>query len=170
MPTSEDKKNKVPEIVQEITEKPATTNFCPESLNKKELKDVNRNPEHYIEVNMITKSTLVDNFYIRITCRKFTYKNKKYIIDEKKIYLLPSKSGVFILTCFYYEGKDKPRSFKQKNKGITSKALTILYDEKLYADLFPIDDTKYNFFIVFFSIVLLIMHGINLYLLYRGGV
>ena len=91
-------------------------------------------------------------------------------IDEKKIYLLPTKSGFFMLTSFYKEGDNNPKSFKKTNKGITSKALSLLYNENLYLDMFSPDETKYNFIIAIVSIINACLFTAGLYVQYKGGV
>jgi hypothetical protein len=107
---------------------------------------------------------MIDNFYIPLIKKSFKYDKKKYSINDELIYLLPSKYGFFMPTCFFKEGKSKGQSFKKTNKGITGKAMKLLYDENLYIDLFSGDESKYNFFIVIFSIVLLIVFSAALYL------
>jgi len=164
------KKEDKPDILQEQIEKPLTTVHCPESIKENELSNVRKTPENYIEINMINKNRMVDNFYIGINYKSFRYRKKRYNINEKKIYLLPSKSGFFMLTSFYIENQIQAKDFQNTNKGITSKALTILYNERLYNDLFAPDETKYNFFIAIFSVVNLILYTIGLYLLTRGSI
>ena len=163
-------KDQLPDAILEQTEKPMTTTHCPQSLNEKQLSDVKKYPEKYIEINLINKNRMVDNFYIKITHNTFKYKTKKYKIDEKKIYLLPTKSGFFMLTSFYKEGDNNPKSFKKTNKGITSKALSLLYNENLYLDMFSPDETKYNFIIAIVSIINACLFTAGLYVQYKGGV
>lgn len=166
-----DKKNKdsVPDALQEQIEKPLTTIHCPQSIKENDLSKVKKTPENYIEINMINKNRMVDNYYIPISKKGFEYRKKKYRVNEKKIYLLPSKSGFFTLTSFYKEGQTEPKSFQNTNKGITSKALTILYNERLYNDLFAPDEAKYNFIIAIFGFITIILYSIGMYLLFRGG-
>jgi len=160
-----------PDVVEEQVEKPQTTKHCPESIKEDGLKEVRRNPEYYIEINMVTKSRVVDTFYIPSEKKKFHYKTKEYQVDEETIYLLPTKLGLFMPTCHYKEGSYKPQGFKQTNKGITGKALSLLYMEQLYTSLLYNEDVKYNFFIVILSIVSLVAYGIGLYFLFfhSGG-
>jgi len=146
-----------------------TTVHCPQSLKEKELSQVKKNPENFIEINMISLNQVVDNFYIKNTHTRFKYRKKDYKIDQKHIYLLPTKSGSLILTSFYLEDNTNPQSFEQKNRGITCKALTLLYNPNLYALLVDFDEKKYNMIIAIFSVVLLIVNCIGLYLTFGGG-
>lgn len=157
----------VPDAIREQLEKPMTTVFCPQSIKEKHLTDVKKYPDRYIEINIISNTRMVDNFYIKSDLKSFTYKKKRYYIDDKRIFLMPKKQGFLMLTCFYKEGSSKPKDFKKTNKGITSKALTLLYDEDLYAGLFPIDEKKYNFFIVVFSLLIFILNCIAYYMIFR---
>lgn len=170
------KKVKQPDVkppidtIQEQIEAPMTTIHCPQSVKENNLKEVKRHPEQYIEINIIKKIRVVDTFYIDATNKVFQYKERNHEIVEENIYLLPTKSGFFIPTIFYYEDNIKPTSFKQLNEGITSKALSLLYDEDLYIDLFSGDESKYNLFVVIFSIITLASFGIGCYFLFTGGV
>lgn len=159
--------DKLPDVILEQTETPLTTTHCPQSVKEGELSNVKKNPDSYIEINMIS-NRIVDNFYIKLTHRSFKYKTKTYNIDEKKIYLLPTKSGFLMLTSFYKQGDPKPKSFDKTNKGITSKALSILYNDSLYYDLFAPDETKYNFIIAVFLIVNTILYAGGIFLQYKG--
>lgn len=169
-PVKKEIRKDTPDLLDEQLEKPLTTRHCPQSITKDDLGKVKKNPENYIEINMINKSRMVDNFYIPITRKNFKYRDKTYSVNEKKIYLLPSKSGFFMLTSFYKEGQRQPKSFENTNKGITSKALSILYNERLYHDLFAPDETKYNFIIAVFSIVCLALYCAGLILLIKGDI
>lgn len=141
------------ETIQDQIESPNTSIYCPESIKTENLKDITKHPEQYIEINMVKKIRIVDNFYISADIREFHYKDKEYSINEERIYLLPTKTGYIMPTAFYFETNNDPTSFKQTNKGITGKALTLLYDENLYQDLFSEDVSKYNFIIVILLII-----------------
>jgi len=160
------------EVVAEQVERPQTTRYSPESITEENLREVKRNPEYYIEINMVTDSRVVDTFFIPSEYRKFHYKEKEYEVDEETIYLLPTKLGPFMPTCHYKEGTTKPKGFKQTNKGITGKAMSLLYMEQLYTSLLYSEDVKYNLFIVILSIAGLIVYGVGCYLLfaYNGGI
>lgn len=160
-----------PEVISEQVEKPQTTKHCPESIKEDGLREVKKNPEYYIEINMVTKNRVVDTFFIPAEKKKIHYKTKEYVINEEAIYLLPTKLGLFMPTCYYKEGTYEPRGFKQMNKGITGKALSLLYMEQLYTSLLYSDEVKYNFFIVILSIAILICYGVGCYFLFinNGG-
>jgi hypothetical protein len=135
-----------------------------------DMKKVKKNPEQYLEINMVKKSRVVDTFFIKAENKTFDYKNKNYTIDEDVVYLLPMK-GYFVPTCYYKEGTGKPVGFKQRNKGITGKALTLLYKTRLYETLFKVEDNSLNIFIVFLTLILLILYAIGMYFLFfhNGG-
>ena len=155
-----------PELIVEQLEPDYTTSYSKDA--EIDLKKVQRNPELYIEINMVRKSRLVDAFYIFAEKKTFLYKKKEYNIKEDGIYLLPKKKGSYFMpTSFYREGKNDPVSFKQLNKGITGKALSLLYSENLYANLlFDNDEQKYNFFIVILLIGILVCWGVMYWMLF----
>jgi len=157
------------EIIQERSETPMTTTFCPESVNADDLYLVGKKPDNYIEINFIKKSRVVDAFYISIDCTKFIYQKKKYLIRDDNIYLLSTKMGSFMPTCYYSENKEEPAIFKQTNKGVTGKALSLLYMEQLYTTLLYSEEVKYNFFIVILSIITLIAYGVGCYFVFAHG-
>jgi len=163
------KKEDKMDVVLEQIEKPKTTTHCAESVPEEKLGDVKKFPDAYLEVNMINKNRMVDNFYIKNSLKSFKYKDSRYRVMEKRIYLLPEKSGFFMLTSFYIEGSRDPKQFENTNKGITSKAFTLLYKEELYEDLFAPDEAKYNFIIAVFLVANFALLCASLYLLYRGG-
>lgn len=164
----EGKKEYTLDVVEEQQELPATTIHSKDA--EKDLKKVKKNPEQYLEINMVKKSRVVDTFYIKVDKATFQYKNKHYHINEDVVYLLPMK-GYFVPTCYYKEGTVNPVGFKQKNKGITGKALTLLYKTRLYDTLLKVEDNSLNIFIVFFTILLMILYGIGMYFLFfhNGG-
>lgn len=170
-----DKKNKkvsgeVPDLVSEQLESEYTTTASPDA--ETDIKKVRQNPQEYVEVNIIRKSRVVDTFAVPITKTKIKYKKAFYVVDEKYIYLLPTKHGYLMPTSFYKEGITSPVKFLNTNKGITGKALALLYMEKLYATLLAPDEEKYNFFIVVLSIAILICFAIGCYFVFfhNGGV
>lgn len=158
-----------PDVVEEQLERPLTTIWCPESIKEDGLADVKRHPELYIEINVVKKSRVVDTFYIDAERRTFFYKKKNCNVKEDAIYLLPTRLGAFMPTTYYKEGDPEPKGFKQTNKGITGKALSLLYMEQLYTSLLYSEDVKYNFFIVILSIACLIAYGIGCYFLFTGA-
>ena len=155
-----------PDLVTEQMEPEYTTRLSKDA--EVDVKKVQKNPELYIEINMVRKSRLVDTFFIFAEKKKFLYKTKEYNVEEDGIYLLPKKRGKFFMpTSFYREGRPSPVSFRQTNKGITGKALSLLYSENLYSNLlFDVDEQKYNFFIVILLIALLVCWGIMYWMLF----
>ena len=136
------------------------------------MKDVRKNPQDYLEINLVKKSRVVDTFYISGERKQFHYKEKPYHVKEDGIYLLPTKSGLFVPTSFYKENRPDPVNFKNQNKGITGKAMSLLYNDRLYMSLLIGDETKWNLFIVILSIALLIAYAIGCYFVFfhNGGV
>jgi len=151
------------DLVTEQLEKSDTTTYSPDA--ETDVKKIKKNPERYIEINMIKKSRLVDTFFIFADKKTFMYRKKKYHIIEDVVYLLP-KRGYFIPTCFYREGYEKPVGFRQTNKGITGKALSLLYRHQLYETLLRTEDKSMNIFIIIFNLATLIIFGVALYFLY----
>lgn len=156
------------DIVEEQLEALDTTTHCSEA--ETDIKKIKKNPENYLEINMVKKSRVVDTFYLIVDQKSFKYKNVKYNINEDVVYLLPMK-GYFVPTCYYKEGTPNPVGFKQKNKGITGKALTLLYKTRLYETLLKVEDSSLNIFVVFLTLILLILYGIGMYFLFfhNGG-
>lgn len=157
------------DTIQEQLEAPMTSIHCKDSIKAEDLKKVEKNPENYIEINIIKKIRLVDSFYITSDLKKFKYKKIDYDIIEENVYILPTKSKFFMPTCFFYEDKKDPVSFAQKNKGITGKALTLLYNPKLYKDLFSGEEVQYNLFIVVLYMISISAYLIGLYHLLGGS-
>ncbi len=161
----------VPDVAKEQTyEEEYTTTLCPESI--KDISMIKKNPQDYLEINIIKKSRVVDTFAIHIENKKFHYKKKEYLIVEEGIYLLPTKRDILMPSSFYREGKPTPTNFKNTNKGITGKALSLLYMEQLYTSLLYAEDQKYNLFIVILLIANLIAFAIGAYFafMHNGGI
>jgi hypothetical protein len=152
------------DILDEQLEKRNTTLHCAEA--ETDLKKIMKNPERYIEINIIKKSRVVDTFFIFADKKTFHYKDKRYEIIEEVVYLLPRR-GYFVPTCFYREGTAKPVGFRQTNKGITGKALSLLYRHRLYETLLRTEDKNMNIFIIIFNILTLIIFGVAMYFLFN---
>jgi hypothetical protein len=162
--TSPTPEQEMPDVMKEQKETPYTTSYCPEAEN--DLKQIKIHPEDYLEINIVKKSRVVDIFAIPIDKKTFHYKKQEYKIIEDGIYLLPTKSGLLMPSSFYREGYYEPTSFKNTNKGITGKALSLLYMEQLYTSLLYAEDNKYNLFIVILLLACLIGFGIGCYLIF----
>lgn len=158
------------DTIQEQIEAPMTTIYCPESIKEDQLRLIDRQPENYIEINFIKKIRVVDNFFIPSNLKTFHYRDKEYSIVEENIYILPTKKGYFIPTCFFSEGVSESITFKQENKGISAKALSLLYDISLYVDLFSSEEGQYNIFIVIFLLGSIVSYLVGLYFILGGTV
>lgn len=156
------------DTIQEQIESPMTTSYCPQSIGKDDFKDVEKHPEKYIEINLIKKIRMVDNFYIPSNLKNFTYKDKNYDIIEESIYIFPTKKNFFMPSSFYYEDDPTPITFKQENEGITGKALSLLYKPSFYEGLHDPDENKYNLFIVICLIISISAFCIGSYLLFNN--
>ena len=154
------------DVLLEQTEDEGTTTYCPEAENS--LEAVYTHPERFIEVNMVKRSRVVDLFYLSAEHKTFKYMDVSYNVDETGVYLLP-KGDFFLPTSFYSQGQKNPVGFKQSNKGITGKALTLLYKHGLYETLLTVDEQKYNLFIVIFNLMTLIFLAIVVFMLFSGG-
>lgn len=162
------KHSEIPDVVAEQMEtSPYQTAFCPEA--ETDLKIIKKNPEEFIEINMVRTSRVVDTFCIRVDEKNFTYKKRKYPIKQAGIYLMPTKTGLLMPTSFYREDHDEPAVFKNTNKGITGRALTLLYKQELYQQILYAENPKYNLFIVILLIANLITFGIGCYIVFGGG-
>lgn len=157
----------VPDVISEQIGKEYTTEFCKEAVNDIAL--IKKFPENYLTINVIRKSRVVDTFAIPIDKKKFRYKDKEYKVQEEGIYLLPTKQGILMPTSFYKEGHHEPTGFHNTNKGITGKALSLLYMEQLYTSLLYAEDNKYNLFIVILLIACLIGFGVACYFVFMHG-
>ena len=84
---------------------------------------------------------------------------------------MPTKSGLLMPSSYYREGTVKPALFLNTNKGITGRALSLLYREQLYRQILYAEDPKYNLFIVILLIAILICYGIGAYFVFfhNGG-
>ena len=154
------------DVIIEQTEDEGTTTYCPEA--ESDLLGVYEHPERFIEINMVKRSRVVDSFYLSADHKTFEYMDVKYNVDETGVYLLP-KGDFFLPTTFYSQGSKDPVGFRQSNKGITGKALTLLYKHGLYETLLTVDEQKYNLFIVVFNLLTLIFLAIVVFMLFSGG-
>lgn len=142
--------------------------LCKESVDAIE---VMKHPQDFIEVNIVKRKRYVVSFYVSSELPSFTYDKKKYVIREKGVYLLPRQHvnhSFFVPCSFYYEGKNEPINFKQMNRGITGKALTLLYKNGLYETLLKKQEKNYNLFIVILLIIQLILFVAFIYLSVNG--
>jgi len=130
-----------------------------------DIKKILKSPEQYIEINMIRKRRVVDTFFIFAEKKSFKYRNLVYAIDEDIVYLIPKRGGYFVATCYYKEGRKSPVNFKQTNKGITGKAMTLLYKQKLYQSLLHIEKNSLNIIIVILLIATMVMFAIGVWLM-----
>jgi len=133
----------------------------------RDLEVVRKNPEAYIQIDMIREHRVVDTFYFPSDTTSFVYLGKKYDIDDESIYLQPFRDQ-FIPTVVAREKKGT-QLFKKINRGITGKALALLYQTRLYQTLLTPSEDKYNLFVILLIIIQLAALGVVVYFLIAQG-
>lgn len=134
-----------------------------EKDNEIRMADVFDHPDRYIEVNIKGENRIFTNLFIYAKEKQFEYKRRKYTIDPNCIYVLPKKQG-FIPTIFYKEGDSKPLSFKNTNKGIPARAMSLLWNLRLYRQLVIVEDKNINWLLVVVVLAQCILLGVGIYL------
>lgn len=152
-----------PNLVTKVSTKNEDTKVSTKSVDMKTIKE---NPENYMQVNIIKKNKMIETFYKYINKKTFTYWSKDYDIDSKGIILLPRK-GYFIPAIFFREGHKNPVIFDNKNKGIPSRAMTLLYDLRLYRALIKLEEKNINIILIILNIVTLILLSVVIYCMYQ---
>lgn len=139
------------------------TKTQPENVGMKTIKE---NPENYMQVNIIKKNDMIETFYKYLEKKTFTYWGKEYQLESEGIILLPRK-GYFIPAIFFREGHKNPIIFVNKNKGIPSRAMTLLYDLRLYRALIKLEEKNINIILIILNIVTLILLSVVIYCMYQ---
>ena len=116
-----------------------------------------------IEVNVLTKNNIIHTQTVNIQDTSFKYDNFTYSIDNDKIYLYPTSKG-YMQTLFYIKSKTDPISFENKNEGIPSRALHLLWNHTLYKVLVALEQDKTNLILIIMLIMVLALNGIKAYL------
>jgi len=116
-----------------------------------------------IEVNVLTKNNIIHTQLVSIKDTSFNYDDFDYTIDSEKIYLYPTNKG-YMQTLFYNKNIENPISFKNKNKGIPSRALHLLWNHTLYKVLVALEHDKTNLIVIILLIMVLALNGIKAYL------
>lgn len=116
-----------------------------------------------IEVNVLTTNNIIHTQLVNIKDTKFKYDDFEYSIDNDKIYLYPTSKG-YMQTLFYNKGINKPISFENKNEGIPSRALHLLWNHTLYKVLVALEHDKTNLILIILLIMVLALNGIKAYL------
>jgi len=140
--------------------------------NGVDYQKVKEHPEKYLEINMINKNRVVETFYIYAEESSFTHGTKdktQYKIEQKAIYQFPKKNTL-IPTAFYKEGNDTPIMFQDENKGITCRALSLLYDISLYRVWMKPELKNYNIILIILIMINLIFNAVMVYSSSYGGV
>ena len=115
-----------------------------------------------IEVNVLTKNNIIHTEIVDIKNTSFKYDNFIYTIDSDKIYLYPTSRG-YMQTLFYNKNVKKPISFENKNEGIPSRALHLLWNHTLYKVLVALENDKTNLILIILLLMVLILNGIKAY-------
>lgn len=116
-----------------------------------------------IEVNVLTKNNIIHTQTVDIKDTSFKYDNFDYTIDNDKIYLYPTSKG-YMQTLFYIKYNSDPISFENKNEGIPSRALHLLWNHTLYKVLVALEQDKTNLILIILLIMVLALNGIKAYL------
>lgn len=116
-----------------------------------------------IEVNVLTKNNIIHTELVNVKDTCFKYNNFTYLMDSDKIYLYPTNNG-YMQTLFYNKNIKKPISFKNKNKGIPSRALHLLWNHTLYKVLVALEQDKTNLILIILLIMVLVLNGIKAYM------
>lgn len=116
-----------------------------------------------IEVNVLTKNNIIHTELVSIKDTEFKYDTFKYSIDSDKIYLYPTSKG-YMQTLFYKKKVKNPISFENKNEGIPSRALHLLWNHTLYKVLVALENDKTNLIVIILLLLVLILNGIKAYL------
>jgi len=116
-----------------------------------------------IEVNVLTKNNIIHTQLVSIKDTSFKYDDFDYAIDNDKIYLYPTSKG-YRQTLFYNKKINNPISFENKNEGIPSRALHLLWNHTLYKVLVALEHDKTNLIVIILLIVVLALNGIKAYL------
>lgn len=132
--------------------------------------DITDYPEKYLEINIIKKDKfrMVETIYEFIDNKEFEYDGKKYNIDSKCIFIIPSSKS-FLQTSYYVEGNPSPLDFSNKNSGIPCNALSLLWKYKLYKTLMELEEKNINFILIVLLLASMVMYGVGLYFHYNGG-
>ena len=116
-----------------------------------------------IEVNVLTKNNIIHTQTVSIEDTSFKYDGFDYSIDNDKIYLYPTNKG-YMQTLFYNKSVKNPISFDNKNEGIPSRALHLLWNHTLYKVLVALEHDKTNLIVIILLIMVLALNGIKAYL------
>lgn len=116
-----------------------------------------------IEVNVLTKNNIIHTQIVDIKDTTFKYDTFTYDIDSDKIYLYPTSKG-YMQTLFFNKDVKKPISFENKNQGIPSRALHLLWNHTLYKVLVALENDKTNMIVIILLIMVIALNGIKAYL------
>lgn len=133
----------------------------------RDIDQIRETPEAYLQVDMIREHRVVDTFFMPSETDEFVYLGKNYDIDDDSIFLQPFRDQ-FIPTIVVREKKGTQK-FKKINRGITGKALALLYRTKLYQTLLTPADDKYNLFVILLVIIQLSALAFVVYFLISMG-
>lgn len=157
---------------EKTTENKETTGNkkTPKTIDIKDLsmEDIQENPENFLEINIIRDTKIIETIYIYAKDKKFTYDDKEYDVDHDRNLHNP-KGNYVIPTAFYKEGEPIPIDFKNMNKGIPSKVLSLLYDTRLYRILIQPETGNLNWILIIVTIIQIVMMGIVVWGLWNNG-
>ena len=137
--------------------------------NKKEVHEVKPDemfPEY--EINIMNKDEIIYTLHIPFKAKQFKHNDFTYNVDNEKAFLYPTDKG-YIPVLYYREKEKNPLDFKDKNKGIPSRALHLLWNHSLYSVIVTYESDRTNKLIIIIMLAGLIMFGLRMYLAYGGG-
>lgn len=162
--------NKDLSLSKKKDEKTMKNKETPEGIKIEDLtmEDIQENPENFLEINIIRDTKIIETTYIYAKEKKFKYKDNEYNVNHDRNLHNP-KGNYVIPTAFYKEGEPDPISFKNLNRGIPSKVLTLLYDTRLYRILIQPETGNLNWVLIIVTIIQIAMMGIVLWGLWNNG-
>jgi len=132
------------------------------------LEDLRENPEKFIEINLIKENEIIETHYVFVEKKKFKLNGFEYEITYEKT--LHSPRGNYIIpTLYFLEKKKEPLDFKNKNIGIPSKVLSLLFDSRLYRMLVHPEEGNLNWVLIIVTIVNIGLIVGSLYFLQSNG-
>jgi hypothetical protein len=135
---------------------------------------IKEHPELYIQADIIdTVTGIIDTKYIFAKDRTFEYpdddkEKMEYNIKPYGLNLLPLADN-FIPVYTFIKGKPNPYDFKDKNKHVPSRIVTLLYDADTYKMFIVPEHKNLNLVLVIIGIATIIILAVYAWLNYGGG-
>jgi len=125
---------------------------------------IDKNPHLYAEINIVEKKTgMIRSFITYAKDQRFTYENFNYELQPEGMNLIPIKNSFCPLYVFLEKHKN-PVDFKNKNKHVPGRVLSLLYDLDTYRILIQMEFKKLNMILVILGIVSIIVLAVYGYI------